>query len=79
MTAAPGQPHSPEPRAPRGTSRTGKADHVTCGGPENGLGFLCKHCGAVQEMASPCDTTVWGAASKVFRARHIECPPKEKP
>lgn len=76
MSCPPGHPPRPASEAPKPR----KGDHVTAGGPEAGLGFVCHHCGAVQEMASPCDTTVWGAASKVFRARHLECPqPKEKP
>lgn len=56
-----------------------KGDHVTCGGPENGLGFLCGHCGEGWTITSPAEITSYVAASKVFRARHIGCLPKEKP
>lgn len=57
-----------------------KGDHVTTGGPENGLGFVCHHCGEGWTITSPAEITSYVAASKVFRARHLECPkPKEKP
>ncbi len=84
MTVSPGQP-TPDapgasPRAAQANPAPRKGDHLTTGGPDAGLGFLCHHCGEGWTITSPAEITSYVAASKVFRARHLECPkPKEKP
>ena len=49
------------------------ADHVVAS--KNGSEFKCKHCGAAQPMAMPCELGVYVAASEAFLKNHRDCPP----
>lgn len=43
---------------------------------EAGVGCVCAHCGAAQEIKFPCTVKMFAAITEQFIREHINCKPK---